>query len=164
MGEWQQHPHCCFLHQLPGHPARAHPGFPPGNLWALQHCSRLLQAPASWGCVCSGSSYICSQHQGRELSGGFSDAHKGVLPPSLPFSLSHTPLLSPGSVAPCQHIALPPGILRSLAWLALYSPGPIGSFWFHSCLPFRHKTCRYHIFHSLLGCCFAFLIIQGSFK
>ncbi|EOB07510.1 hypothetical protein Anapl_02024 [Anas platyrhynchos] len=67
--------------KLPGHPAGAHLGFPPGNLWALQHCSRLLQTPASRGCVYAGSSYICSQHQGRELSGGFSDAHKDHLGP-----------------------------------------------------------------------------------
>lgn len=124
----------------------------------------------AWGSVHLGAaSYIHGHHQG---DGGWccqrtSPAPSKVCCLSLFFALSHTYTHAsslPSSVAPCQHIALPLGISHSLAWLTLYSPGPIRSFRFHSCLPFRHKTCRYCIFHSLLGCCFAFLIIQDTFK
>lgn len=50
-------------------------------------------------------------HSTKGLPEGYSVAHEAVLSP---FLSPHTPLLSPSSVAPCQHIALPLGISCSL--------------------------------------------------
>lgn len=100
----------------------------------------------------------------KGLPEDLSVAHKAVLSLFLSFpSISHSSALSWQCGSLPAHCTAS-GHLTLLAWLTLYSPGPTGSYWFHSCLPFRHKSCRYYIFHSLLGHCFTFLVIQDSFK
>lgn len=81
------------------------------SLWYLQPCSSLLWTPA----------FMCLLHL-HTAPRGYQKT--SLLPTKLcclssfPFPPSHTPLLSPGSVAPCQHIALPLGISHSLlGWL-----------------------------------------------
>lgn len=135
------------------HPAVcSHPGVEVGTWWRgkLRRLGSCLLGSLLHPQQCQGQGWCC-QRSSRVLT-------KVCYP-----SLSPSPLLSL-TVAPCQHSAQPPGISHSCAWLTLYSPDPTGSFWFHSCLPFRHKTCHHYIFHSPLGCCFAFLITQDAFK